>query len=116
MQVAHRSALAEALYKGCKNSSSRIKVHFHTAVINVDFDNHRIQVKNLEEDGEGKWVDVDIVLGADGIKSSVRMFLRARNGEEDEGKLLPLLNVMIGRRVSLKLSLQEGIQARRLTG
>jgi salicylate hydroxylase len=39
------------------------------------------------EDEQGKWVDADIILGADGIKSVVRKQMLARHGEEDGGML-----------------------------
>ncbi|KAJ7510690.1 salicylate hydroxylase [Mycena galericulata] len=84
--VAHRSALANALYEGCKDAGSHITFHFRTTVVGVDFDNNRVQVKERDEDGEGHWVDADVLLGADGVKSSVRKCMLTRNGEDDDVK------------------------------
>jgi salicylate hydroxylase len=85
-QVAHRSALANALYEGCKAAFPSIKFHFCTTLVDVDFDNHRIRVKGNADEDEGKWVDADVVLGADGVKSVVRKLMLARHGEDDDGK------------------------------
>ncbi|KAJ7147733.1 salicylate hydroxylase [Mycena crocata] len=85
-RVAHRSALANALYQGCKAAAPRITIHFRTAIVGVDFDNHRIQVRGRDEEGEGHWVDADLILGADGIKSVVRKCMLARHGEQDDAQ------------------------------
>ncbi|KAJ7450752.1 hypothetical protein FB451DRAFT_1285030 [Mycena latifolia] len=84
--VAHRSALANALYEGCKIAAPRIKFHFRTTVVGVDFDNRRVQVKERDEEGEGHWVDADIIFGADGVKSIIRKYMLARHGEDDDAK------------------------------
>ncbi|KAJ7871292.1 salicylate hydroxylase [Mycena leptocephala] len=84
--VAHRSALANALYEGCKAAAPRITFHFRTTVVGVDFDTHRVQVKERDEEGEGHWVDADVVLGADGVKSVVRKCMLARHGEDGDVK------------------------------
>ncbi|KAJ7909602.1 salicylate hydroxylase [Mycena leptocephala] len=84
--VAHRSALANALYEGCKAAAPRITFHFRTTVVGVDFDTHRVQVKERDEQGEGHWVDANVVLGADGVKSVVRKCMLARHGEDGDVK------------------------------
>jgi 2-polyprenyl-6-methoxyphenol hydroxylase-like FAD-dependent oxidoreductase len=94
MQVAHRSALANALYEGCKAAAPRITFHFRTTVVGVDFDTHRVQVKEQDEEGEGHWVDADVVLGADGVKSVVRKCMLARHGEDGDGMCLLCLPCM----------------------
>ncbi|KAJ7780061.1 2-polyprenyl-6-methoxyphenol hydroxylase [Mycena maculata] len=82
-RVAHRYALANALYQGCKAAAPRIKFHFGTGIVGIDFENHGIQVRARDEEGEGHWVDADVVLGADGVKSIVRKCMLARHGELD---------------------------------
>ncbi|KAF8210988.1 hypothetical protein K438DRAFT_1903660 [Mycena galopus ATCC 62051] len=57
-RVAHRAALANALYEG--------------SVVGTNFAQHRIQIRRRDEEGEGHWIDADVILGADGVKSIVR--------------------------------------------
>ncbi|KAJ6580757.1 hypothetical protein B0H19DRAFT_484305 [Mycena capillaripes] len=85
-RVAHRAALANALYEACKAVSPRIKFHFGTAVIDVDFDGHRIRVKPNNEKVEEQWINADVVVGADGVKSVIRKCMLARHGEEDDAQ------------------------------
>ncbi|KAJ7262025.1 2-polyprenyl-6-methoxyphenol hydroxylase [Mycena rebaudengoi] len=85
-RVAHRSALANALYKGCRTFSAHITFHFRTTVLDVDFENHCIRVKGRDEAGEGQWISADVILGADGVKSVVRKCLLARHGEVDQAE------------------------------
>lgn len=83
--MAHRSALANALYRGCKDASTQITFHFHTTVTEVNFDEHRIRIKTRGEEGEGEWVGADVILGADGVKSVIRKQMLVRHGEDDDG-------------------------------
>ncbi|KAJ6621525.1 hypothetical protein B0H10DRAFT_989397 [Mycena sp. CBHHK59/15] len=85
-RVAHRSALANALYKGCKDAAPRVTLHFDTAVVGVDFDENRIQLKERDEEGDGRWAAADVILGADGIKSVVRKCMLARHGEAEDAQ------------------------------
>ncbi|KAJ7208761.1 hypothetical protein B0H12DRAFT_1158347 [Mycena haematopus] len=85
-RVAHRAALANALYEGCKAAAPAITFHFGTSIVGVDFAQHRIQIRLRDEEGEGHWVDADIILGADGVKSVVRKYMLARHGEEDDAE------------------------------
>ena len=84
-QVAHRSALVDALYEGCKVAAPCITFHFSTTLVDIDFDHNRIYVKGGKDDNEGKWIDVDVILAADGVKSIVRKHMLARHGKEDDG-------------------------------
>ncbi|KAF7357103.1 FAD/NAD(P)-binding domain-containing protein [Mycena sanguinolenta] len=84
--VAHRSALANALYEGCKAAAPHVTIHFRHTVVGVDFDNTRVQVKERDEEGEGHWVDADIILGADGVKSIIRTSMLAKHGEAGDVK------------------------------
>jgi salicylate hydroxylase len=84
-QVAHRSALANAMYQGCRAAEPHVTIHFGTTVVGVDFDETRVLVKEREDDGEGHWINADVVLGADGVKSVVRKFMLAQHGEDGDG-------------------------------
>ncbi|KAJ7838124.1 salicylate hydroxylase [Mycena olivaceomarginata] len=83
--VAHRSALANAMYQGCR-AEPHVMIHFCTTVVGVDFDETRVLVKEREDDGEGHWINADVVLGADGVKSVVRKFMLAHHGEDGDVK------------------------------
>ncbi|KAJ7173363.1 salicylate hydroxylase [Mycena filopes] len=85
-RVAHRSALANALYEGCKAAAPRITMHFSTAIVGMDFDGHRIQIRERDEAGGGHWVEADVILGADGVKSVVRKCMLGQHGEEDHAQ------------------------------
>ncbi|KAJ6580761.1 hypothetical protein B0H19DRAFT_1207036 [Mycena capillaripes] len=85
-RVAHRFALANALYEGCKAAASSITFHFSTAIVGIDFTSHRLQVRERAEEGEGHWVDADVILGADGVKSVVRKCMLARHGDPDDAQ------------------------------
>ncbi|KAK7031766.1 FAD/NAD(P)-binding domain-containing protein [Favolaschia claudopus] len=81
-RVAHRRALAGALYAACKDAAPRITFHFNTTVLHVDFELPRIQIQAKGE-SERHWISADVVVGADGVKSIVRKTMLARHGEED---------------------------------
>ncbi|KAF7345504.1 FAD/NAD(P)-binding domain-containing protein [Mycena venus] len=85
-RVAHRAALANALYEACKAVAPRIRFHFGTSVINVDFDTPRLCIRAWGEEGDGRWINADVVIGADGVKSVVRKCMLARHGEEDDAE------------------------------
>ncbi|KAJ6621531.1 hypothetical protein B0H10DRAFT_1789699 [Mycena sp. CBHHK59/15] len=84
--VAHRSSLANALYDGCKAAAPSVTFHFSTAVVSVDFERHRIEVRERGAAGASRWVEADIIIGADGVKSAVRTCMLARHGEEDDAQ------------------------------
>ncbi|KAJ7065478.1 hypothetical protein C8F01DRAFT_747108 [Mycena amicta] len=85
-RVAHRSALANALFAGCKAAAPNVTVYFNAAVLSVDFAETKILVKERDQEGEGHWVEADVILGADGIKSAVRKCMLAKHGEEDQAQ------------------------------
>ncbi|KAJ7902466.1 hypothetical protein B0H13DRAFT_2026149 [Mycena leptocephala] len=85
-RVAHRAALANALYEACKALAPRIRFHFSAAVLDVDFESPRIRVGAHGADGKGHWINVDLIIGADGVKSVVRRCMLARHGEEDDAQ------------------------------
>ncbi|KAJ6551635.1 salicylate hydroxylase [Mycena capillaripes] len=84
--VAHRSALANVLYEGCKAATPCVTIHFRTTVLDVDFEHTRVRVKERDEAGNGHWVEGDVVLGADGVKSVVRRCILAQHGEDGDVK------------------------------
>ncbi|KAJ7832752.1 salicylate hydroxylase [Mycena olivaceomarginata] len=81
-RVAHRAALANGLYAACKALSPRIQFHFNTPVLDIDYDSPspRIRVRAPGEGAEGCWVNADLVIGADGVKSVVRKRMLTRSG------------------------------------
>ncbi|KAK7045095.1 FAD/NAD(P)-binding domain-containing protein, partial [Favolaschia claudopus] len=83
---AHRAALANALYEGCRAASPAITIHFSTAVVGIDFEHPRLRVQERGAEGEDSWVDTDVILGADGIKSVVRKYMLAKRGEDADVK------------------------------
>ncbi|KAJ7330545.1 hypothetical protein DFH08DRAFT_708791 [Mycena albidolilacea] len=85
-RVAHRAALANGLYAACKALSPRIQFHFNTPVLDIDYDSPspRIRVRAPCEGAEGRWVNADLVIGADGVKSVVRKRMLTRSGELDD--------------------------------
>ncbi|KAJ7691970.1 hypothetical protein B0H17DRAFT_1062297 [Mycena rosella] len=84
-RVAHRSALANALYQGCKAAAPHVTFHFRAAIVGIDFDKRRIQVRERDEDEE-RWIDADVILAADGVKSVVRKCMLALHGEQDDAQ------------------------------
>jgi salicylate hydroxylase len=103
----HRSALQKCLMEGCKKSGV-VNFHLGNFITEYDFDNTRFQVKHrptnangsanvtsgggaadavtgrLAEGGETEWIDADVIICADGIKSKARAAMMARKGEVDE--------------------------------
>jgi 2-polyprenyl-6-methoxyphenol hydroxylase-like FAD-dependent oxidoreductase len=58
-------------------------------VLDIDYDSPspRIRVRAPGEGPEGCWVNADLVIGADGVKSVVRKRMLTRSGElDDDGK------------------------------
>lgn len=73
------------MYQGCRAAEPHVMIHFCTTVVGVDFNETRVLVKEREDDGEGHWINADVVLGADGVKSVVRKFMLAQHGEDGDG-------------------------------
>ena len=53
----------------------------------VDFEESRILVKNSKQGGEEEWIEGDVIIAADGIKSIMREKMLALSGLKDEGEL-----------------------------
>lgn len=100
----HRSALQKCLIVGAENSGV-VNFHLGNFIQEYDFDNTRFQVKHrpadangstvtsgsgqaangsLADGGETEWIDADVIICADGIKSKARAAMMARKGEVDE--------------------------------
>lgn len=69
--VGHRSSLAGSLFKACKKEKE-IRFNFSTTVEEVIQFSPRPSLKVKPRDGERYTVSVDVILGADGVKSSIR--------------------------------------------
>ncbi len=52
-----------------KSEKVRIKIEFNTSVLKVDFSNHKILV---ERENFREWVSYDLLVGADGVNSTIR--------------------------------------------
>ena len=71
--VGHRSSLANALYNGCKRENG-IKFFFSTAASHVRAFSAKPSFTATPRNGEPPYeVEADVLLGADGIKSIVRV-------------------------------------------
>lgn len=58
-----------------------------------DVDNTRLKVrKNVgnNKDGQQEWIEADVILAADGVKSKARSVLLSRSGEKDDGTCVVL--------------------------
>jgi salicylate hydroxylase len=80
--VGHRANLAGSIYEGCKQQSA-IKFHFGTNVENIDSFSPKPSFTAVPRNGEApSKVEVDVLLGADGIKSVTRTALLKSLGVE----------------------------------
>lgn len=77
--VGHRSSLAGSMYEGCKNEKA-IRFHFKTAAGQVKSYGPHPSFMAVPREGEPYQVKCDVLLAADGIKSTVRdQMLRLKN-------------------------------------
>jgi salicylate hydroxylase len=73
--VGHRASLAGGLFEGCQNEPA-ITFHFSTALESIEsFGPNKVSFTVKPRNGEAYDVEADILLAADGIKSSVRTAL-----------------------------------------
>lgn len=78
--VGHRSSLAGSIYKGCLRESS-IKFHFSTAAGKIESFSPKPTFTATPKNGEPPYkVEADVVLAADGVKSSARVEMMAKLG------------------------------------
>lgn len=78
----HRAALQRALIKGAEDSGV-VKLHLGNFITDYDFDNTKFKVKQGES-GEPEWVQADVLICADGVKSKAREAMMARKGVQDD--------------------------------
>jgi salicylate hydroxylase len=78
----HRAALQKCLIVGAKESGV-VELHLGNFITEYDFDNNRFQVAG--KDGkEPQWIQADVIIAADGVKSKAREAMLAREGIKDE--------------------------------
>ncbi|WWD19970.1 hypothetical protein CI109_104443 [Kwoniella shandongensis] len=80
----HRAALQKALVKGAE-ATGVVKLHLGHYITQYDFDATRFQVTN-KDSKDLEWIEADVILAADGIKSKARAAMLERKGEIDEGQ------------------------------
>ncbi|GAA5924437.1 uncharacterized protein JCM15063_005643 [Sporobolomyces koalae] len=79
--VVHRADLQRVLRVGAEREGVQIRTGHHVA--NVDFEGSRLLVKTSA--GE-EWIEGDVIIAADGIKSIVRERMLSLHGLKDEGR------------------------------
>jgi len=65
--------------------SGVVKLHLGNFISEHDFDKTRFKVEDRKTK-ETEWVEADVILAADGVKSKARAAILARNGQIDEGE------------------------------
>jgi salicylate hydroxylase len=85
-KVVHRASLASALYAGCRESP-HIEFRFGTYIAEVDFYGCRLRcvTRDIAKETVGQWVEADVIVAADGVKSIVRSQMLMKRGEIDQG-------------------------------
>ncbi|EJT50186.1 hypothetical protein A1Q1_00653 [Trichosporon asahii var. asahii CBS 2479] len=78
----HRAGLQRCLVEGAKRSGV-VKTHLGSHITQYDFDNTRFQVVNPETK-QPEWVEADVIIAADGVKSKAREAMLTRTGIKDE--------------------------------
>ena len=78
--VGHRSSLADGIYQGCLREKSII-FHFSSPVLEVKAFSPKAVFTVAPRDGAPQYdVEADILLGADGVKSNIRVEMLRRLG------------------------------------
>lgn len=75
--VGHRSSLAGSIYKGCQQQKA-IKFHFSTSAGQIESFSPKPSFTATPKTGSPYKVSVDILLGADGVKSSIRVSMLSK--------------------------------------
>ncbi|KAM0746746.1 FAD/NAD(P)-binding domain-containing protein [Meredithblackwellia eburnea MCA 4105] len=79
----HRAALQRAIVGGCK-ATGLVDLQLGKSIAEVDFENTRIRVKpSKQPEAEGEWIQGDVILAADGVKSVTRSLMLKVHGEDD---------------------------------
>lgn len=77
--VAHRADLLNALKEGAEHAGAQIRTDCF--VEDVDFNNARIKIR-----GHPDWIENDVVIAADGIRSTVRRKMLTLHGDIDKAR------------------------------
>lgn len=72
----HRADLYNMLKIGADKAG--VKIELASRVENIDFVNNRLEIK-----GRSEWVQADVIIAADGIRSTIRPKLLAYHGDKD---------------------------------
>jgi len=78
----HRAGLQKCLVQGAAESGV-VQLHLGNFITEYDFDNTRFKVSGKGEK-EPEWVQADVIIAADGVKSKAREAMLAREGIKDE--------------------------------
>ena len=81
-RVGHRATLAGGLYNGCKRHST-IQFHFASNITNVSLQGRPTFTVTPRNGNASSQVSCDVLLGADGVKSSTRAALMGQLGVDD---------------------------------
>ncbi|CAF4354075.1 unnamed protein product, partial [Rotaria sp. Silwood2] len=74
--VAHRADLQRVLRKGAEDYGAQIQTG--SSIDDIDFENARIKIKGCLQ-----WLQSDVVIAADGVKSTIRKKMLAVHGQVD---------------------------------
>jgi len=65
-----------------------IKIHLDSLVVEYDYIGTRLSVKPfLAPDSDRRWVEADVILASDGVKSIARSGMLKRLGDVDHSRL-----------------------------
>ncbi|GMK54952.1 hypothetical protein CspeluHIS016_0200080 [Cutaneotrichosporon spelunceum] len=78
----HRAALQKSLVRGALDTG-RVQLITDQVITEYDFDNTRLRVRDNDTD-EMEWVDADVIIAADGIKSQARQAMYSKINKVDE--------------------------------
>jgi salicylate hydroxylase len=75
--VAHRADLQSVLKTGAEMAGA--KIYTSSVVEDIDFENARIKIENCSN-----WIQADVIIAADGVKSKIRNRMLALHGDVDK--------------------------------
>ena len=79
LSVIHRGDLQRILLQGAKDAGCDIRTNHKVVKADPNFE-ARVQLKN------GEWIEGDVIIGADGIKSDLRRQMAAAHGVQDRSQ------------------------------
>lgn len=83
----HRASLQKALVTGALQSGA-VKLHLGHQVSEFDFEGTRLLAQKRVTEGQNRqdpqWIQADVILAADGIKSKARSHMLQRQGQSDD--------------------------------